>query len=211
MLLHDVADGAHVPLRQRDCGGLPVPAPRLPIRSPPPQGRAEIAQPLPRKQIGRERYDHEVAGDERGAIHRAQTGAHVDQYGLRLTRSRAGLNDLPEGGGHPERPVQVRAAQTIGPFRGEGLFESRKRKIAGKDVQGRRGPAQRRFAYVTYLGERLDTPIDRLPAAMTAGLPQLLEQTLIEERRGQISLGIEIGGQYVESQLGQHPGEVVDQ
>ena len=65
VLLHYIPCGLHGPIRQWKVRLRPVIPPPLPVLPPPIQRRPEIAQALERKQVGAQRNDDVIGGNQR--------------------------------------------------------------------------------------------------------------------------------------------------
>ena len=178
-----------------------------PIGAPSAQGGPEIAQSLQREQIGCERDRHEVRGDQRSPVDRAEVGADVDQDEIRL-RILASLPQCPtQGGDHAE--CALVAVQALGPLAGELVLGLRQGKVAGHEAQRGRGCLRLLRGDVTRAPQqRHERPVDR--AAGRIGGPQLLHLVLVEEHAGEVRLRIEVRRHDAHAEVGVHPGQVID-
>ncbi len=207
---HDyVAERSHVPGRQSNVQLFGFPRGALPPGAPPfPEGRPDVSQSLQRKHVRRERNDDAIAGDQRGAVDRAEIRADVQQRQIR-SELPSGVRDQPrERSRDAECPLVP--VQTFWPLRGELVFASGECEVAHQqpDLLADFFDLRRLDDIAGALEQGGDAVVDsaRVPIS-----PQTLQPRLVEEHRAQVSLGIEVRGDDTPTEFPQHPGQVIDE
>ena len=116
VLLHYIPCGLHGPIRQWKVRLRPVIPPPPPVLPPLIQRRSEIAQALERKQVGAQRNDEVIGGNQCGAIDCAEIGADVDQDDRGVLMRGSGLHDGREGRQKAEGAIQLASTQCVKPM-----------------------------------------------------------------------------------------------
>ena len=105
----------------------------IPLGAPIAEARTEILQTLEREQVGGQRHNDEIGGNDGGSIDRAEVRPYVDQANVRLSLIGRTDDNSVESGGDTESiffPVQ-----TSRPRIGQHIFEGRKTQIADNQAE----------------------------------------------------------------------------
>ena len=191
----------------------PVVLSLLPVSPPLIQRWAKIAQTLERKQVGAQRNDNVIGGDQGRAIDSAQVGPDIGQNNIGVHLPCPGLHDGRERGQNTEGAEQLArvGTQCIGPFRRQGVFKSGQRQIAGYQVQRRGDFREIRVFDVSHSRQRLNALQNGLRGCIAFVVPQRFQMILIQKCSGEVRLRIKVTGQHLVAHVGQHPRDVVDQ